>query len=231
MSHEKKKIEPCINGAREWNEVFGSYVKQAYVWRLFAFMSIIIAAISVGGVVYIGSQSKIVPYIVEVDKHGSDVIGGYATKISPIDPKIIKYGLSEFVINFKTVYPDHEIQKDYVFKSYRYLVSNFPAYMAVSKYYQDNSPFERSQKERVTITIMSVLQMSKDTWQIDWSEKITNDQGITRAVDGYRGLATIDIIPPKTESEVLKNPVGLYIKEFTWSKLINTQDETKELNK
>jgi type IV secretion system protein VirB5 len=215
-----KATNPYLEGRREWNSRYGSYIKQAYVWRVIAFLTSIIAIIAVLGVVYIGSQNKFVPYIVQVDKLGKSVASGLATKASPIDSKVIKYSLAEFITNFKTVYPDPDIQKDYVFKSYRYLASNFPAYTAVSKFYKEHSPFERAKKERVTVTIKSVLQMSKDTWQIDWVEKITNERGITRFQDRYRGLATIEIIPPTTESEILKNPVGLYIKDFTWSKLL-----------
>jgi len=190
------------------------------VWRIIAFMTTLVAIIAVSGVVYIGSQNKFVPYIVQVDKLGKSVAGGPAYRASPVDQKVIKYGLAEFVTNFRTVYPDPDIQKDYVFKTYRYLASNFPAYTAVSKFYKDHSPFERAAKERVTVTIKSVLQMSKDTWQIDWTEEIANEHEIIRAKDNYRGLATIEIIPPQTEADILKNPAGLYIKDFTWSKLL-----------
>lgn len=223
MSEREKKehtVNPYLDGRREWNERYGSYIKQAYVWRIIAFMTTLVSLIAVAGVVYIGSQTKFVPYIVEVDKLGKSVAGGPAYKASPVDPKVIKHGLAEFVTNFRTVYPDPDIQKDYVFKSYRYLSSNFPAYMTVSKYYKEHSPFERAEKERVTVTIKSVLQMSKNTWQIDWTEEVMNDQGIAVAKSDYRGLATVEIIPPKTESEILKNPVGLFIKDFTWSKLL-----------
>lgn len=224
MSDKKKetveKPNPYLEGRREWNARYGSYIKQASVWRIIAFMTTLVAIIAVSGVVYIGSQNKFVPYIVQVDKLGKSVAGGPAYRASPVDPKVIKYGLAEFVTNFRTVYPDPDIQKDYVFKTYRYLASNFPAYTAVSKFYKEHSPFERAAKERVAVTIKSVLQMSKDTWQVDWTEEVSNERGIVRAKNDYRGLATIEIIPPKSEAEILKNPVGLYIKEFTWSKLL-----------
>lgn len=215
-----EKPNPYLEGRREWNARYGSYIKQAALWRIIAFMTTLIAMIAVLGVVYIGSQNKFVPYIVQVDKLGKSVASGMAYRASSINSKVIKYGLAEFVTNFRTVYSDSSIQKDYVFKTYRYLAKNFPAYMEISKYYKDHSPFERAAKESIAVAIKSVLQMSKNTWQIDWKEEVVNKSGVIRSKNSYRGLATITIIPPQTEAEILKNPVGLYIKEFTWSKIL-----------
>jgi len=215
-----KSVNPYLDGRREWNERYGSYIKQASAWRLVAILTTIASIFAVAGVVYIGSQSKFVPYIIQVDKLGKAVATQPAIRSYPADPKVIKYGLAEFITDFRSVYPDAKIQKDYVFKAYRYLSENFPSYVAVSTFYQSNSPFERATKEKVTVEIKSILQMSKNTWQIDWVEEVRNKRDIIKTKSRYRALATITIIPPKTEKMILKNPIGLYIKELTWSKLL-----------
>jgi len=215
-----KSVNPYLDGRREWNERYGSYIKQASAWRLVAILTTIVSLFAVGGVVYIGAQSKFVPYIVQVDKLGKAVATQPAIKSYPADPKVIKYGLAEFITDFRSVYPDPKIQKDYVFKAYRYLSENFPSYVAVSTFYKNNSPFKRATKEKVKVEIKSVLQMSKNTWQIDWVEEVRNVRDIIKSKSRYRALATITIIPPKTEDMILKNPIGLYIKELTWSKLL-----------
>ena len=62
--------ETYIAARAEWNERYGSYIQQARFWRLAFFMSAAVSVMSVGGVVLIGSQSRLVPYIVEVNQLG-----------------------------------------------------------------------------------------------------------------------------------------------------------------
>ena len=70
---------PYLNGRQEWLEQNGSIVISRNNWKLLALLLAIIAIISVSGNVYQGTQVKIVPYIVEVDKLGR------AAAIAPID--------------------------------------------------------------------------------------------------------------------------------------------------
>lgn len=49
--------ETYMAARAEWNERYGSYIQQARSWRLAFFMSATVSLMSVGGVVYIGSQN------------------------------------------------------------------------------------------------------------------------------------------------------------------------------
>lgn len=51
-------------------ERYGSYIKERNRWRVIAVINSCIALISVLGVIYIGSQSKFIPYVVQVDRLG-----------------------------------------------------------------------------------------------------------------------------------------------------------------
>src|SRR2546423_586010 len=54
-----------IAARAEWNERYGSYIAQAYAWRLTALASLGVAFLAVAGVVWIGAQNRVVPYVVE----------------------------------------------------------------------------------------------------------------------------------------------------------------------
>ena len=64
---------PYLNARRAWNEHVGDVVSARRAWQAAGFVSLLIALAAVGGVVYIGSQSKFVPYVIEVDKLGEAV--------------------------------------------------------------------------------------------------------------------------------------------------------------
>ena len=68
-----KAINPFLNSRREWNEVVGDMAKREHFWRLTALMALSILFISIMGNIFQGTQAKLKPYIVEVDKLGKEV--------------------------------------------------------------------------------------------------------------------------------------------------------------
>ncbi len=213
-------INPYFDGRREWNERYGSYIKQVNTWKIITFISLFTALASVAGLTYIGSKNKLVPYVVEVDKVGSIRAVNYAQQSNIDNKRVIKYSLAEFIQNFKTIYGDAKIQKDMIFKIYRYLSPSYPAYNMVNSYYKEHSPFERLSTETVRVKVNSIVKINKGTYQVDWEEIVSDPRGIKLRTDNFKASITTVIIPPNTQAEIMKNPIGLYIKEFNFSKII-----------
>ena len=72
---------PYLAARRTWNEHVGSVVSSRQTWQVVGILSLLIALSAVGGMIHIGSQSKFVPYVVEVDKLGQAVAGSLAESI------------------------------------------------------------------------------------------------------------------------------------------------------
>ena len=72
---------------REWNERYGSYIAQAHAWRLTALASIGVAFVAVAGVVWIGAQNRVVPYVVQTDRLGDAIAIRRADVASPLCPQ------------------------------------------------------------------------------------------------------------------------------------------------
>lgn len=215
-----KNINPYLDGRREWNERYGGYIKQVKIWKTITFISLFTTLASVAGLTYIGSKNKLVPYVVEVDKVGAVRAVNYAQQSRMDNKRVIKYSLAEFIQNFKTIYGDAKIQKDMIFKIYRYLSPSYPAYNMVNSYYQEHSPFERLTTEIVRVKVNSIVPITENTYQIDWEEIVSDPRGIKLRTDNFKASITILIVPPTTQAEIMKNPIGLYIKEFNFSKII-----------
>src|ERR1700686_1996280 len=79
-----------LAGRREWNERYGSYIAQRDSWRMLALASLGGAAIAVGGVVWLSAQSRVVPYVVEVNKLGDELAVRRANVAPPVDPAVIR---------------------------------------------------------------------------------------------------------------------------------------------
>lgn len=213
-------VNPYFDGRREWNERYGSYIKQAKIWKVITFIALLICTFTILGIIYIGSQNKLVPYVVEVDKLGNAQAINYAQQSHFSSEQVIKYSLAEFIQNFKTLYGDAKTQKTMTLKVYRYLSPSHSAYNTINEYYRANSPFERLQTERVRVKIKSIVPINQDTYQIDWEEIVSDPRGLQLRTDHFKASVTILLVPPSSEQEIIKNPIGLYIKEFNFSKVI-----------
>jgi type IV secretion system protein TrbF len=76
---------PYLNARRTWNSHVGSLIASRTLWQATALISLLIALAAVGGVVYIGSQSKFVPYVVEVNKLGEPMAVAPASLAAKVD--------------------------------------------------------------------------------------------------------------------------------------------------
>lgn len=67
------KQNPYLNARLEWDERYGGLISRARNWQLMAAGSLAVAVVAVVGIAYVGSQSKIQPFVVVTDQLGSPV--------------------------------------------------------------------------------------------------------------------------------------------------------------
>lgn len=73
---------PYLAARQEWSERYGSYVRAASAWKVVGILSLGMAVIGFGYALYLSTQVKLVPYIVEVDKLGNTVSGASRSRSS-----------------------------------------------------------------------------------------------------------------------------------------------------
>ena len=216
---------PYLNARRSWNEHVGSVVSSRMAWQIIGILSLLIALVSVAGVVYIGSQSKFVPYIIEVDKLGQAVAVQPAQTASPTNERVIHAYLAAFISDARQVTPDIAMQRAAIFRVYAMLSGNDPATQEMNQWLNgdpNQNPFKRAERETVSVQIDSVIRQTPESWQIDWVETVRDRQGIiTTPPFHMRALVTVYLVPPTqatTEDQIRKNPIGVFVKDFRWSK-------------
>jgi len=218
---------PYLTARRTWNEHVGSVVSSRQTWQVVGILSLLIALASVGGMIHIGSQSKFVPYVIEVDKLGHVLAAGPAAATSQADPRVLSATVATFIENARTVTPDGALQRKAVFGVYAHLASNDPATAKMNEWlnsHADATPFARAAKEMVSIETTSVLAQSPDTWQVDWIETTRDRQGVVQGKPAnMRALVTIyttDTTSQTSEEQIRNNPLGIYVRDFSWSHLL-----------
>ena len=218
---------PYLSARRTWNEHVGSVVSSRQTWQVVGILSLLIALAGVGGVIHIGSQSKFIPYVVQVDKMGQTIAAGPVTAADKADPRIVHATVADFITSARMVTPDVALQRKAVFKVYSVLSPNDPATAKMNEWLNGNadaSPFKRAAKEMVNIEITSVIPQSPDTWQVDWTETTRDRQGALKGQPvPMRALVTVYTAEPTsqtTDEQLRNNPMGIYVRDYSWSRLL-----------
>ncbi len=218
---------PYLSARRTWNEHVGSVVSSRQTWQVVGILSLLIALAGVGGVIHIGSQSKFIPYVVQIDKMGQTIAAGPVTAADKADPRIVHATVADFITSARMVTPDVALQRKAVFKVYSVLSPNDPATAKMNEWLNGNadaSPFKRAAKEMVNIEITSVIPQSPDTWQVDWTETTRDRQGALKGQPvPMRALVTVYTAEPTsqtTDEQLRNNPMGIYVRDYSWSRLL-----------
>lgn len=209
---------PYARAAAAWDDRIGSARVQARNWRYIAFASMAIALISTSGAVVLGIKKQVATYVVEVDKAGMP--GRITLASEPYRPATAQVGyfVGEVVHLVRERPLDPVVMRQQWTKAYQFLAGQ--AVNAMNEYAASDGGMKTVAGEGATactVEISSILQKANDTYQVRWVET-SYSSGMRRSREEYTGLFQIKLMPPRDESDSFKNPIGVYITNFTWSR-------------
>jgi len=216
-----------LRGRAAWNDMYGSVIERNRKYFAVSILLAVALIIAVIGLIDIGSQSKIQPFIVQVGQNGDIVDVSSAEHAPDITEKIIKYFLQRFVIAMHSVSGDNIVQKKmlaFVYASVN-TSNNANALNILKSFIQNSNPFMINNQCTNQVNISSIYPVSHNTYQIAWEE-------IRRTIDGrllartyYTGQYTYKLAPSSGENFTY-NPFGIYVTNMTWSE-VQTEATTK----
>lgn len=227
-SEQKDELNPYLCARKNWNSHVGSIMSEKIMWQVISIIALLITFYSVSGIISIGSESKYIPYIVEKDiTTGSVSAGGvvYPSKLTSADKVIFQAAASDYIFHSRMVTADAAMQRKSIFKVYSMLTDLDPAFSQMNEWMrlEGKTPFDRATKELVSVEIKSALPQTGDTWQIEWIETVRDRQGsLIGSPMTMRALVSLyqaEIKSKRTLEEINNNPLNIYVREFSWSKL------------
>jgi len=211
---------PYRRAQQAWDDRDGSARKQAHSWRLAAFFCMGLVLLALIGMLYLGTLPKTVVEYVEVDSQGRATYVGRAGRIGasyPLTHEQVEFHLREFIDDSRSLSSDPLVIRKNWFDAYRFLAGE--ATQKLTAYAQANDPFIRAEDKRVVVTIETVLPIAPETYQADWVEELWSKQGSLLETQKWRGSFTVKRIIPDTAAKLAKNPLGVYIVAFSWSRI------------
>lgn len=217
MAADRPPDSPYLAARQEWTERYGSYVQAARAWRIVGILGLLMATIGFSYSMYLSTQVKLVPYIVEVDKLGTSVTVGFPQQIEYADPRVVRATLGNFITSLKSITPDAVVQKQYIDRTYALLRASDPSTQKINAWFRGNSPFEKAKTSTVAIEVNNIVALSNQTYQIDWTEYERDRKGKEIGTRRFRGIATVALTAPQDEAIIRLNPIGLYVQDFDWT--------------
>lgn len=167
---------------------------------------------------YLGSQVKRVPYVIELTSDGKATYYENAVKLlEDYTPSTItqKYFIMHYVINMRTVSSDNFVNIDNVDDVCSKTTGS--AIQGILDFYTQYNPIDRSENVIVNIPTeeIGVVQYSTTKWKLTWRETTyrKSDKAVLSDVQ-YEGIFDVAFYTPKTEQDLEKNPIGMYVTQF-----------------
>ncbi|MGT2457748.1 VirB8/TrbF family protein [Cupriavidus basilensis] len=207
---------PYLAARREWNERYGDFIAQKLTWQKLALALLGALAVSVTGNVYQGSQSKIQPWIVEVNKMGDPVAVRPAEHGQAANNAMIAAQVARWVVAARSITNDPIVQKRWLDEVYGMSSQNTAAFL--NEWYSKNDPFAvAKQGVRVVVTVQRPMPLSDKTWNVEWEEERRGQQNELVSRLRFKALVPVSVFVPETIPQLMANPSGVLIEPPSWN--------------
>ena len=212
-------VTPYQKAAQVWDMRMGHALARARNWRLMAFGSLGLSLLLAGGVVWQAGQSRITPYVVELEAEGSArAVRSAIQDYRPSDAQIA-FHLALVIERVRSLAIDPVVVRKNWLSAYDYVTPR--ATNTLNAFARDNDPFERIGRETVAVEVTSVVRASDTSFQIRWRERRYLN-GALAGTERWTALATVAIEPPRDAETLRKNPLGIYVTDLNWSRDLDT---------
>lgn len=211
---------PYLAARREWDERYGDLLSRARNWRTVAALCSLAAIIATTGLCWQSVHSRIVPFVVLVDNLGRPLASAIADQTTTSDDRLKRASILGWIENLRLVTTDGIAQRRAIDHVYAQIASGSEAQTFISEFYRAAEPVKRAQTETVSVEVNSVLPTSDRTFEVEWSETTRDLYGAVKGTDRWKGAFSIAIDPPKDERLARINPLGVYVTNVSWSKVL-----------
>ena len=208
-------ITPYQKAAQVWDERIGSARVQAKNWRLMAFGCLLLSSGLAAALVWQGARGAVVPWVVEVDRHGAaEAVSPAVADYRPTDPQIA-WHLARFIEEVRSIPADPVVVRQNWLRAYDYTTDR--GAIALNDYARGNDPFAKVGKQQVAVEISSVIRASPESFRIAWLER-RYENGQLSGTERWTAILTIVIQQPRSADKLRANPLGVFVNAINWSK-------------
>jgi len=220
LNRETSTYNPYLAARHEWDERYGDFVTRARNWRTMAFICALVALVATGGVVWLAARSHVIPFVVAIDNLGRPIASATAEQASAADDRLKRASILNWIENLRTVTSDSIAQRKMIDHVYAQIANGSHAQAFIGDFYRSSPPQTRTQTETAAVEVSSVLPISDRTYEVEWVETTRDLYGNVKSTQRWKGSFTIALDPPKDERLARVNPLGIYVIQASWARIL-----------
>jgi type IV secretion system protein VirB5 len=175
------------------------------------------------GLVWQSLQSRVVPFVVEVDRLGEPRALQPADKdYQPTDPQIA-WHLAHFITDVRTVSLDPVLMRANWLAAFDFATPRGARFLG--DYARVADPFAEVGTRTVSVQVTSVVRASDRSFQVKWIESMF-ERGNLASTSHWTAMISVVMRPPASAEALRRNPLGLYIDAIDWSQELDTGSAT-----
>ena len=203
---------PYLRAKQVWDDRLSSFATGADLWRKIALGGIALAIFLLILLLISLSWHKPQMYIAEVSEQGQVLnVKLLAENYQPTEAQE-EYFITEFIKLVRGIPLDPVAARNNWLNAYSFL--NNRGAQLLNRYFQDNNPQNALSKKTVTVSITDINPLSKNSYEVDWTEQSVGQNGQIISQQAMSGTFTVIVQTPKTKEAMLQNPLGIYIVDF-----------------
>ncbi|KFG88652.1 Conjugal transfer protein TrbF [Sphingobium herbicidovorans NBRC 16415] len=213
--HTPEPVTPYQRAGQAWDDRIGAARVQARNWRIMAFGGLLLSTGLAAGLVWQSVQSRVTPYVVEVDRLGeARGVAPATADYNPTDPQIA-WALGRFIANVRGISLDPVLMRENWLVAYDFAAERGALFL--NEYARASDPFAKVGTRSVSVEITSVVRASPRSWQVKWKES-AYERGSLASTSRWTAMLTVVVKPPRSADVLRKNPLGLYVEAIDWSR-------------
>lgn len=213
--HTPEPETPYQRAAQAWDDRIGSARVQARNWRLMAFGGLFLTTAMSAALVWQSLQSKVVPYVVAVDRLGEARSVSQAERdYQPTDAQVA-WHLARFIEKVRSVSLDPVLMRRDWLSAYDFVTRRGAQFLG--DYARIADPFGAVGEKTVSVQVTSVVRASDNSFQVKWTETAF-ERGVRTGTSSWTGILAVVQRPPTSVETLRRNPLGLYVDAIDWSR-------------
>jgi type IV secretory pathway TrbF-like protein len=202
-----------VEARRDWDERYADLVLGKRNWQIAVGGSLLLSLTLAGGMVWLISRSRYIPYVVEVDKLGYALTVPQPltpTSIPDVTARMQRYEVAAFIRSARSVSSDPQVE--------HHMLNSLLAHARgatdrfLDAYFHSDgfthNPFKLAEKQTVSIQIDSILQLSPNSYEVRWTEQQRDLNGVVIGVPTYwEAVLQTQIVPPPPLKLVTESPI------------------------
>ncbi len=206
---------PYRRAQQVWDRRMGAAASHARIWRLVAFGGLTLSASLAAATLVLALRPAAVPFVIEANETGeARLVGPAGRTYTPGDAQI-SWHLARFLEMIRSLPADPVVVRQNWLRAYDWTTQ--AGAQALNQIAGASDPFARIGRTTVSVEVLSIVRASPDSFQLRWRETSYEGGALVR-VERFSGVASIVIDPPSDPERLAKNPLGLYVHAFNWSK-------------